>query len=74
MPMRVDHPTSSAYVPAWYIALWSLRIIDRVGKVQREMPAQNGQLARVLHGVAYCFHQNPLYQFIPSEALGMFSS
>jgi EmrB/QacA subfamily drug resistance transporter len=56
------------------IALWSLRIIDRVGKVQREMPAQNGQLARVLHGVAYCFHQNPLYQLHTFGSYGYVTS
>ena len=53
--------------PGVVVALRPLRIVNRVGEVQREMPAHNGQLPRVLRRVGCCFHQNSLYQLHTSR-------
>jgi MFS family permease len=55
------------------VALMALRVINRVGKVQRKVSAHNGELARVL-GPVGCFHQNSLYQLLDLKRHGYVSS
>ena len=47
--------------PDMVVAQRALRVVDRIGEVQRKVSAHNGQLARV-PGPIGCFHQNSLYQ------------
>jgi len=60
--------------PGMVVALSSLGIVDRVGEVQREMPAHNGQLTWGLRRVNCCFHQNSLYQSYTVRSYGYVSS
>jgi hypothetical protein len=56
-------PTHELWIgPYMVIPVRAQRVIDRVGEVQGEVTAQDGQLTRSPRHLPYCFHQNSLYQ------------
>ena len=55
------------------VAIRAIRVIDGIGKVQHEVPADNEELARAMCRFRCCCHQNSLYQLHTSRSHGYVS-